>query len=60
MQLPSYDGQYSDLIMSEEFKHSDVTGTLAAIFELKQLVDMMNIGTLLAYSIVAASVLILR
>ncbi|XP_015113313.1 high affinity cationic amino acid transporter 1 isoform X2 [Diachasma alloeum] len=37
-----------------------LTGVLAAIFELGQLVNMMSIGTLLAYSIVAASVLVLR
>lgn len=33
---------------------------LAAIFDVEQLADMMSIGTLLAYSLVAASVVILR
>lgn len=37
-----------------------ITGTLAAIFNLSQLVEMMSIGTLLAYSIVAACVMLLR
>lgn len=46
--------------MMGTFSAGLLTGTLAAIFELHQLVNMMSIGTLLAYSIVAACVLILR
>lgn len=37
-----------------------VSGTLATVFKLEQLIDMASIGTLQAYTIVCICVLILR
>lgn len=56
-------GLFTGLIHSLEnfvFLLPWVIGALSCIFELSQLFKMMSIGTLLAYSMVAGCVLILR
>uniref|UniRef100_A0A8D8VCW7 Cationic amino acid transporter 2 n=1 Tax=Cacopsylla melanoneura TaxID=428564 RepID=A0A8D8VCW7_9HEMI len=52
---PSYKTPFFGTIVS-----GTLTGLMAAIFDLEQLIDLMSIGTLFAYTIVSACIIILR